>query len=110
MYRTASPLPRKWTPWKRLGKKPECHCRAEIGCDWPYLPDEVSTTKPGRSFVSAPRPYHSHDPAAGRPEIVVPVFMNVCAGSWLIASVFSDRTMHNSSATVFRCGKTELIP
>ena len=37
---------------------------------------------------------------AGRPEIVVPVFMNVWAGSWLIASVCSERMMHSSSATV----------
>ena len=46
-----------------------------------------------------PRPYQSHEPIAGRPEIVVPVFMNVWAGSWLIASVFSERMMHISSAT-----------
>ena len=45
----------------------------------------------------------------GRPEIVVPVFMNVCAGSWLIASVRSDRRMHSSSATPASCGKIVLI-
>ena len=28
---------------------PLCHCRAAIGCVWPNLPVEVSTTKPGRS-------------------------------------------------------------
>ena len=31
--------------------------------------------------------------------MVVPVFMNVWAGSWLIASVFIERTMQMSSAT-----------
>ena len=34
----------------------------------------------------------------GRPEIVEPVFMNVWAGSWLICSVFIERTMQMSSA------------
>src|SRR4051812_42184038 len=41
----------------------------------------------------------------GRPLMVVPVFMNVWAGSWLIASVFIDRITHSSSATSARCGK-----
>ena len=35
---------------------------------------------------------------AGRPAIIEPVFMNVWAGSWLMASVWSDRTTHRSSA------------
>ena len=35
----------------------------------------------------------------GRPEMVVPVFMKVCAGSWLIASVCIERMMQMSSAT-----------
>ena len=35
---------------------------------------------------------------AGRPAIIEPVFMNVWAGSWLMASVWSERTMHRSSA------------
>ena len=35
----------------------------------------------------------------GRPEMVVPVFMKVCAGSWLIASVTIERMMQISSAT-----------
>ncbi len=41
----------------------------------------------------------------GRPEIVVPVFMNVWAGSWLIASVCIERMMQRSSATSARRGK-----
>ena len=36
----------------------------------------------------------------GRPEMVVPVFMKVWAGSWLIASVSIERTMQISSATL----------
>ena len=45
----------------------------------------------------------------GRPEMVVPVFMKVCAGSWLIASVTSERTMQSSSATPPRCGNSSQI-
>ena len=57
------------------------HCRVAIGWFWPPRPDDVSTTKPGRLLVSAPSPYQSQEPMLGRPEIDVPVFMNVCAGS-----------------------------
>ena len=39
----------------------------------------------------------------------MPVFMNVWAGSWLIASVCSERTMQMSSATVPMCGKSAQI-
>ena len=35
----------------------------------------------------------------------MPVFMKVCAGSWLIASVTIERMMQMSSATVARWGK-----
>ncbi len=49
------------------------------------------------------------EPIAGRPEMVVPVFMKVWAGSWLIASVTIERMMQISSATVARCGKIVLI-
>ena len=52
----------------------------EIGCGLrPSV--EVSTTKPGKSSLSLPRPYNTHEPIEGRPEMVVPVFMSVCAGS-----------------------------
>ena len=37
--------------------------------------------------------------------MVVPVFMNVWAGSWLMASVFIDRMTHRSSATSASRGK-----
>src|SRR6516162_8434720 len=98
-YSTGSPLERKRTPWKLLGRNPLCHCRDEIGCDCPALPSDVSTTNPGKLSLSLPSPYQSHDPMLGRPDISVPVFMNVWAGSWLIASVRRERTMHISSAT-----------
>ena len=45
----------------------------------------------------------------GRPEMVVPVFMNVWAGSWLIASVVSERMMQISSATDPMCGSSSTI-
>ena len=85
-------------PDERLGRKPLCHCRdgdrlriAAAAC-W------SSTTKPGRLLASLPRPYVIHEPMLGRPEIDVPVFMKVWAGSWLICSVCIERTMQMSSA------------
>ena len=45
----------------------------------------------------------------GRPEMVVPVFMNVWAGSWLIASVCIERMMQMSSAIEPMCGKISQI-
>jgi hypothetical protein len=45
----------------------------------------------------------------GRPGCWLPVCTNVIAGSWLIASVCIERTMHNSSATAPRCGSASLI-
>src|SRR3954469_12009654 len=92
-----------------LGRKPLLHWRDAIGCCWPALPVDVRTTNPGRLSHSAPRPYHTHDPIDGRPEIVVPVFMNVCAGSWLIASVVIERMMQGSAAAEPMCGKTSAI-
>src|SRR5690349_1051805 len=80
-----------------------------MGCCWPDFPVEVSTMKPGRLFVSAPSPYQTHDPIDGRPEMVVPVFMKVCAGSWLIASVTIERTMQISSAMEPKFGNSSQI-
>ena len=40
----------------------------------------------------------------GRPVMMDPLFMNVCAGSWLICSVHIDRTMHVSSTMPPMCG------
>src|SRR3954463_14388897 len=96
-------------PANLLGRKPLDHWREAIGCCWPARPVEVRTTKPGRLSHSAPRPYQTHEPIEGRPEIVVPVFMNVCAGSWLIASVVIERIMQMSSAIDPMCGKSEQI-
>src|SRR4029078_13022327 len=96
-------------PANLLGRKPLDHCREAMGCCWPALPVEVRTTKPGRLSHSAPRPYQTHEPIEGRPEMVVPVFMKVWAGSWLMASVVIERMMHRSSATVATLGKIEAI-
>ena len=51
-------------------------------------------------------PYQIQEPAEGRPEICVPVFMNVCAGSWLICSVCIERTTAISSAMEPMCGRS----
>ena len=40
----------------------------------------------------------SHAPMLGRPAIWEPVCRKVMAGSWLIASVYIEFTMHRSSA------------
>src|SRR5258708_35446797 len=96
-------------PANLLGRKPLDHCRDAIGCFCPAAPVEVRTTKPGRLSHSAPSPYQTHDPIDGRPEMVVPVFMNVCAGSWLIASVVIERMMQRSSTTEPRCSNSSQI-
>ena len=51
----------------------------------------------GRSSFIEPRPYDSHAPIDGRPAICEPVWKNVIAGSWLIASVYIDLTKQMSS-------------
>ena len=76
---------------------------------WPNWPVEVRTTKPGQVVAFASQAVVDQDPIAGRPEMVVPVFMKVWAGSWLIASVTIERMMQISSATVAMCGKMALI-
>src|SRR5260370_259482 len=90
MYSTALPMEFSFTPWNRLGNRPADHWRAAMGCIWPPLPAESSTTKPGRSSVSAPRPYSAHEPMLGRPAMMEPVFMMVWAGAWLICSVHME--------------------
>jgi hypothetical protein len=91
------------------GKNPLDHCRADTGCAPPPLPWDTSTMKPGRSSVSAPKPYKSHDPMLGRPFKIEPLFMKAWAGSWLICSVTIERTMQMSSAIPPMCGKSSLI-
>ena len=44
----------------------------------------------------------------GRPASWAPVWKNVIAGSWLIASVCIDLTKHSSSATLAVCGSSSL--
>jgi hypothetical protein len=46
----------------------------------------------------------THDPIEGRPAICEPVFMNMWAGSWLIASVVIERIRQMSSTTDPICG------
>ena len=41
----------------------------------------------------------------GRPSRAEPVWTNSWAGAWLNWSVYIERTMHSSSATVCRCGR-----
>src|SRR5579871_2416571 len=77
-----------------------------MGWDCPERPVEVRTTKPGRLWLSEPSPYQAHEPIAGRPEMVVPVFMKVWAGSWLMASVRIERMMQMSSAILWIFGKS----
>ena len=55
-------------------------------------------TKAGRSLFSLPNPYETQAPMLGRPANWAPVWKNVIAGSWLIASVCIVLMKHNSSA------------
>ncbi len=45
----------------------------------------------------------------GRPNCCEPVFMKICAGAWLNASVCMDFTMAMSSATPARWGSSSEI-
>ena len=63
----------------------------------------------GQVLGLAPRPYSTHEPMLGRPVMIEPVFMNVCAGSWLICSVHIERTMQISSAMLPMCGNSSQI-
>ena len=62
----------------------------------------------GRLPLSEPRPYDSQEPIDGRPACCEPVWKNVMAGSWLIASVCIDLTKHSSSAIAAVCGISSL--
>ena len=72
------------------------------------LPCEIITTNPGNCWFSLPMPYDNHEPKAGRPACWCPVWMNVTAGSWLIASVHIDFTTHQSSAIRPMLGSSSL--
>src|SRR4051812_390602 len=64
----------------------------------------LNTTYAGKSADSLPSPYVTHAPMLGRPNCWEPVFMKICAGAWLKASVCIDLTIAISSATPARCG------
>jgi hypothetical protein len=51
----------------------------------------------GRLLLSEPMPYDNHAPIEGRPACCEPVWKNVTAGSWLMASVCNDLITHSSS-------------
>src|SRR6185369_5289908 len=91
------------TPWYRVGRKPQP--QFELPPLGPFLP-ELKTTKPGRSRDSLPRPYVTHAPMLGRPNCWAPVFIMICAGAWLKASVTIDLTIVISSAIVARWGRS----
>jgi hypothetical protein len=50
----------------------------------------------------------THDPTDGRPLRAVPVFIIVCAGSWLIWSVIIDLTTQMSSVILAAYGRKSL--
>src|SRR6478609_8591815 len=67
------------------------------------------TTKPGRFWFSAPRPYSSHEPKLGRIGCVSPEVIISSEGSWLGTLVYIERRTHSSSACSRRRGKISLI-
>jgi hypothetical protein len=62
----------------------------------------------GRFSFRLPRPYESHDPRHGRPGSWFPEFTAMVAGSWLIASVWSDLTIASWSTIFAVQGKSSL--
>src|SRR5947208_4983052 len=61
------------------------------------LPGHI-TTKPGRFWLSHPRPYRSHEPIDGRTGWVSPHVIIRSDGSWFGTFVCIERITHNSSA------------
>ena len=55
-----------------------------------------------------PSPYESHDPRHGRPGSWLPELTAIVAGSWLMASVWSDFTSAMRSTMRAVCGKSSL--
>src|SRR6478752_3394551 len=73
-YSTGSPTCRSTTPEYLLGRKPLDHIR--VNNAWAAAPDfqfGVRTTNAGRSLLSQPRPYDSHEPRLGLPGTSAPV-------------------------------------
>lgn len=74
----------------------------------PPLEGRLDAAKAGRSAFSEPRPYDTQAPKAGRPPMWWPVCKNVIAGSWLIASVCSERMTQMSPANFAVCGSVSV--
>ena len=55
-----------------------------------------------------PSPYESHDPRQGLPAFILPVFISMIAGSWLIASVLVDLII-NRESRLARCHSCQLL-
>ena len=55
-----------------------------------------------------PKPHESHEPMDGLPLIILPVYINWLAGSWLMASVFMERIRQRSSAIFAVHGRVSL--
>src|SRR5687767_2408794 len=105
-YRIGSPLLRHWTPWNTPGRYPLLQTLLPaVGS----VPPETSTTNPGRSWFSLPRPHVTHEPIDALPAIMLPVYSIISAGAWLNWSVHIDRTNVMSSAHVRRFGSNSLI-
>src|SRR6185295_5990696 len=62
----------------------------------------------GRLSFSLPRPYDSHEPRLALPGIWAPVQMYVRAGSWLIASVWTDLMNEILSTCLAMFGRSSL--
>ena len=92
-----------------VGKKPLLHIRVNRACAAAFdFQFGVSTTNAGRSFVSAPSPYETHEPRLALPGTSLPVITNVQAGSWLMALVWTVRTTAMSSTCLAVCGSSSL--
>src|SRR4029434_7974670 len=105
MYRTGSPTLRNATPVNLDGRKPLFHMRVKRA--WALAFDDhvgVSTTNAGRSLLTLPKPYESHDPMLALPGTSLPVITNVHAGSRLIALVCTVLTKAMSSTIPAVCG------
>ena len=59
-------------------------------------------------FVSAPRPYETHEPRLGFPGTSDPVITKVQAGSWLMALVCTVFTTASLSTCLAVCGNSSL--
>lgn len=63
MYRIGSPAERNETAACSPGRYPDCHNRAEMACTCSVLLGLATiTTKVGRFWFSAPKPYDIHAP------------------------------------------------